>query len=529
MTIKQKLLSSLFMLMLLSNLFTYAQTEIFNSKILFSESDLEKFYSSISIDSSQVYYNANNYTVYAYNKNTGVLNWSYYTGYKSNNAPKLNKNNILVGINNDKWVQLNAKTGDTIQTLKINGIETQPFFKGDIMYCVAISPEIGGAVIAYDIEKNKIVWQKYIGHGVSFQPYFFKDKIVVNYENQYWFELDYNGNALNKNENCYSKNTEPPFEERFCNIHYDVLNQFHKELTVRNVTIDEAKYYYGTNETVVLKENELKIVNQKNKVKKEIVIDNIITLPESGENSYSEILKVAENTIWFVYENILGVYDFKKNITLKSYDLSSWNPHQVILDGNTIWLISKIDGQLYGLDLDGNADRNEIVRNATPTIQGRIKFLNQKLYEINDNYRTPEGFPKMFYRSSQVFKENGKLKIKTFSSNSETYKETEGYMERNTQQIFDPADIISISNETTNKSDPLGIIVLYLKPSTVTQINKIEKFIKENNSEKLKWVVEEDTHTISDEIGIVFLQTDPNHFLEIKKALEDLKLLFENY
>jgi hypothetical protein len=508
---------------------SWSQSEIFNSKINFSENDLEEFYSAVSIDNNRIYFIANDYTLYVYDKTTKQLLWKDYARSKSNIAPIYHQNYVFEKMAEGKILQLQAITGDTIQTLKIQELTTQPIFKENMMYCVAISPEIGGAILAYDLNKKEIVWQKFIGHGVSFQPYFLKDKMVVNYQEQFWFELDYNGNALNKNENCYSKNTEPPFEEQFCNIPYDVVNQYHKELTTKNMTIDEAKYYYGTNETVILKENELKIINQKNKIKKEIVIDKIITLPESGENSYSEILKVAENTIWFVYENILGVYDFKKNITLKSYDLSTWNPHQVILDGNTIWLISKIDGQLYGLDLDGNADRNEIVRNATPTIQGRIKFLNQKLYEINDNYRTPEGFPKMFYRSSQIFKENGKLKIKTFSSNSETYKETEGYMERNTQQIFDPADIISISNETTNTSDPLGIIVLYLKPSTVTQINKIEKFIKENNSEKLKWVVEEDTHTISDEIGIVFLQTDPNHFLEIKKALEELKLLFENY
>jgi len=354
MTIKQKSLSRLFMLLLLSNLFTYAQTEIFNSKILFSESDLEKFYSSISIDSTQIYFNANNYNVYAHDKNNGVLNWSYYTGYKSNNAPKLNKNKVLVGINNDKWELLNAKTGDTIQTLKINGIETQPFFKGDIMYCATISPEIGGAVIAYDLKKNEIVWQKYIGHGVSYQPYFFKDKIVANYENQVWFELDYNGNALNKDTICYSKNTEPPFEERFCNIHYDVLNQYNKDVAVKNVTIEETKYHYAKNATVILQGNKLKIINEKNKVKKEIVIDKIITLLETGDNDYSEILKVEENTVWFVYENILVVYDFKKNKTLKAYDLSTWNPHKVILDENKVWLISKINGELVAVELEKN-------------------------------------------------------------------------------------------------------------------------------------------------------------------------------
>lgn len=52
-----------------------AQTEFFHSKILFSESQLSDFYSSISVHSSQVYFNANDYKVYAFNKKTGVLNW----------------------------------------------------------------------------------------------------------------------------------------------------------------------------------------------------------------------------------------------------------------------------------------------------------------------------------------------------------------------------------------------------------------------------------------------------------------------
>jgi hypothetical protein len=63
---------------------------------------------------------------------------------------------------------------------------------------------------------------------------------------------------------------------------------------------------------------------------------------------------VEENTVWFVYENILGVYDFKKNKTIKAYDLSSWNPHQVVLDENKVWLISKTNGELVTLELEKN-------------------------------------------------------------------------------------------------------------------------------------------------------------------------------
>lgn len=331
---------------------TFAQNEFFNSKLLIKDNQANYFYSSLSVDSTQIYFNAINFNVYAFNKKTGALNWLHYSGHISNHSPIPYQNKLLIKSSDEKLVLLNTKTGDTIQTLKINGLETQPFFRNDIMYCAAISPEIGGVILAYDIKKNEIVWQKYIGHGVSYQPYFLKNKIVVNYENQFWFELDYNGNAIDKSENCYSKNSEPPFVERFCNIHYDVLNQFNKDVAVKNVTIEETKYHYAKNATVILKGNKLKIINEKNKVKKEIVIDKILTLLETGVNDYTEILKVEENTVWFIYENILGVYDFQKNKTIKAYDLSSWNPHQVVLDGNKLWLISRNDGELVGLDLN---------------------------------------------------------------------------------------------------------------------------------------------------------------------------------
>lgn len=351
MTIKQKSLSSLFKLLLLSNLFTYAQTEIFSTKYNFSENYLNDFYSSVRVDDNRVCFIANDFYTYTFDKNSKQLLWTSYAAYKTNNCPIVHKEQYIEQRNGGKLRLLNTQTGDTIQTLKIEELRTQPYFKENMIYCTAISSEIGGAIQAYDLKKNEIVWQKFIGHGVSFQPYFLKDKIVVNYENQYWFELDYNGNALDKSQKCYSKNTEPPFEEQFCNIHYDVVNQYHKDLTTKNVTIDETKYYYGTNETVVLKRNELKIINQKNKVLKEIDLDNIITLPETAENDYSEILKVEDNTVWFVYENILGVYDFKNNKTVKAFDLSTWNPHKIVLDGKIIWLISRNDGNLIALAL----------------------------------------------------------------------------------------------------------------------------------------------------------------------------------
>ena len=138
-----------------------AQTEFFNSKIKFSESQLDKFYSSFSMDSSQVYFNANDYYVHCYDKKTGVLNWSYRLESKTNTAPIAYRNNLIVSKYSseygDKCVQLNAKNGDTIQTLVLQSINTKPIFKENVMYCTGIDNGIGGAVIAYDLEKNNII------------------------------------------------------------------------------------------------------------------------------------------------------------------------------------------------------------------------------------------------------------------------------------------------------------------------------------------------------------------------------------
>jgi outer membrane protein assembly factor BamB len=119
-----------------------AQTEVFKSDLHFSENNLSNFYSSISIDSTQVYINSNDYYLHAFDKKTGHLNWSYYLANKSNTNPIVYKNTVIVGNHiseyDDKCIQLNSQSGDTIQTLKISEIFNQPVFKNDIMYTTAI-------------------------------------------------------------------------------------------------------------------------------------------------------------------------------------------------------------------------------------------------------------------------------------------------------------------------------------------------------------------------------------------------------
>lgn len=69
-------------------------------------------------------------------------------------------------------------------------------------------------------------------------------------------------------------------------------------------------------------------------------------------DAYSTIITATAESVWFCYHNYLIHYDFNNNKRLRKINLSKWNPHQVILEKRTIWLISKNDEQLYGLDFE---------------------------------------------------------------------------------------------------------------------------------------------------------------------------------
>ena len=336
----------------------WSQTEFFNSKINFSESQLNKFYSSFSIDSSQVYFNANDYQLHAYDKQTGVLKWSYYLSNKTNNAPVAYQNNLIVSKysneGGDRCVQLNTKTGDTIQTLALQSINSKPIFKENIMYCTGIDGGYGGAVIAYDLKKNNLIWGKFIAHGVDRQPYYLKDKIIANAEDDNWFELDYNGKMVDTT--CeYKANLF--IEDIKC-----VQNYVHRTHDNRGISQTFLQEYFGdyenlkvrttNNHTFILSSSKLLIVNDKLEIDKEINVDEIVTLPEKAINDYREILKIDDATIWFFYKNLVVVYDYINYKPIKIIDLSSCRPHQVVFDDTQLWLISKNDGQLIGLELD---------------------------------------------------------------------------------------------------------------------------------------------------------------------------------
>ena len=65
----------LFKVIILTMMITrcYSQEEFFRSRQVFTDKQLAKFYSSITIHKNLVLFNANDHHLYAYNKNNGSL------------------------------------------------------------------------------------------------------------------------------------------------------------------------------------------------------------------------------------------------------------------------------------------------------------------------------------------------------------------------------------------------------------------------------------------------------------------------
>ncbi|WP_131494738.1 PQQ-binding-like beta-propeller repeat protein [Flavobacterium enshiense] len=331
-----------------------AQTEFFASKISFSERNLSDFYSSIAVDSSQVYFNANDYRLYAFDKKSGNENWQFYLANKSNKAPFIYKQTVLanehVSQYSDKSSQLDSKTGIAIQELKIDEILTTPLFKDSIMYCTGLYE--GGAIIAYNLNKNEVLWSRFIAHGSSIRPYYLKDKIIVNAEGDNWFELDYDGKLIDNS--CKYKSTFNDGSE-VCAKNFKRLTHNQKELSENYFNNDDnVDIKYGKDKTILLSGNELIFINNRNKVSKKVDLDQTLEFPEGSDayNEYKSIVKADDNVVWVFYQNLLAVYDLKKNAIIQTIDLTKWNPHRLVADKNDLWLVSRNDGQLYGIHIN---------------------------------------------------------------------------------------------------------------------------------------------------------------------------------
>lgn len=79
-------------------------------------------------------------------------------------------------------------------------------------------------------------------------------------------------------------------------------------------------------------------------------------------DAYSKIVKTQPESVRFYDQNYLSHYDFKNKRVLRKVDLTKWNPHQLLLEDRTIWLISTNDGQLYGLDFEPDQQTADFIK-----------------------------------------------------------------------------------------------------------------------------------------------------------------------
>ncbi len=332
----------------------FSQKEFFRSQQVFKEGQLEKFYSSITIHDSLILFNANDYHLYAYNKNSGSLKWSYKNNYKTS-VPVFVADNIIYAAASQKEepqaVQISLSDGKLIKTLPFGLLQTKPTIKNGMLYGTAIYNY--GCIIAYDIQKDTVVWSRFIAHGLSRQPYYLDDKILANAEAENWVELGYDGVLLDTT--CAVKASifveDIPCVKIFTAFTHDGLeikgklaasifeNNFNEEPDL----ITTKKFTY------VLSGSKLSIVSAKLKLKQQVDISSLADdLIETGQ---IKLLKADDENIWLLYAGHLLQYNHKTKKMVKLTDLTAWLPQQVLFDGGNIWLISGKDGLLYGLSL----------------------------------------------------------------------------------------------------------------------------------------------------------------------------------
>lgn len=329
----------------------YPQKEFFRSKQVFTADNMERFYSSITIHDSLVLFNANDYHLYAYDKNEGSLKWVYDNNYKSSIPVFVLDGMVYAGLYSNKQeqaVQLDLATGKLIKALPFGPLATKPFIKNGMLYGTAIYNY--GCIVAYDMNKDTVTWSRFIAHGYSRQPYYQDKKILANAESGNWVELGYDGVLLDttckKKANMYVENI--PCIRIFTALSHDGLEI--KEKLSDNIFgenfMDLPEMLTTEKFTYVLNGDKLSIISKKLKIKQQVEVSSLIDLPEDYN---IKLLKADDENIWLLYSHHLLRYNHPAKKLDVITDLTKWEPRQVLLDNKNIWLISGKDGLLYGL------------------------------------------------------------------------------------------------------------------------------------------------------------------------------------
>lgn len=334
----------------------FSQKEIYKSDFVFGQNfQSGNLSGSLTILGENILIGTVDHKLYSLRKDDGKINWQIFSGKLDSSVYNYENTFFYCGIENEirYCSQYNLKTGDKIQKLSIESINSKPYFLNNIMYCTALAD--GGKIVAYNLGENKVIWKQNIGYGIDFQPIYLKDKIIANAEDDNWFEIDYHGNFLKtKSKKQIYLDTTKIFVKN-----YKFLTHDGKEITqefLKKNKLSNSDYLVKTDDshTFILNESELLILGNNRKKVLQLNLEKEFPTDDFDQDAYSNILALEPESVWFSYQNHLLHYDFINKKLLRKVDLAKWNPHQIVLENRQIWLISKNDGQLYGLDFEPN-------------------------------------------------------------------------------------------------------------------------------------------------------------------------------
>lgn len=335
----------------------YSQKVFFTSKQAFTEKQLANFYSSVIVSGDMVLFNAADYNLYAYNKRSLNQLWVTSLSFKANKPVFVSNNRVYARYyenERESTAMLDAATGTKLKLLPLGPLETTAHEINGILYGTAIYD--AGCVFAYNIKGDSIDWYKFVAHGVSTQPYYGEKEMWVNAEGDNWFRIDYNGRLLDTS--CKVK-ANMFVHDIPCINQFSLLTHDKKQLTTVQLekmfdgnSVDGLQSYYTNKNSFLLNEEQLIVLSDKLKTKIKIDIPDLSDSLQESEEGIKKILKADEKKVWLMYNNWLVVYNYNDKKPEQQINLSAWQPHQVVLDEQRLWIISKKNGLLYGITID---------------------------------------------------------------------------------------------------------------------------------------------------------------------------------
>src|SRR3569832_1425038 len=120
----------------------FSQTPFFVSKQELDKDDLETFYSSIAIAGNRVFFVANDYKLYAYEKTSAEPIWCRSIGIKSNTPCFIAGGSVYAPYNEGSTritVRIDSATGKILKLLPVETLQSSPVLQNGILYGTAIN------------------------------------------------------------------------------------------------------------------------------------------------------------------------------------------------------------------------------------------------------------------------------------------------------------------------------------------------------------------------------------------------------